>query len=521
MLKIYNTLTKKVEVFKPIKEGFVGFYSCGPTVYNFAHIGNFRSFVFYDLLKRYLKYKGYKVKHVMNITDVDDKTIRDSKKEGLSLKEFTEKYTKYFIEDLKSLNIELPDVMPKATEHINEMIDLIKKLIDKGLAYKASDGSTYYDVSKFKDYGKLSGIKVENLKAGARVSQDEYSKDEVHDFALWKAYSEEDGDVYWETELGKGRPGWHIECSAMSMKYLGETFDIHSGGIDLVFPHHENEIAQSEGATGKKFVNYWVHCEFLKVNGKKMSKSLGNFYTLRDILKKGYDPIAVRFLLLSTHYRQQLNFTFEALKSAENTIEKLREFIRSLLEISLRNEEDKDKSNDKVEIKELIEKARTGFEQAMDNDLNISEALASIFEFVNEINKRIMKNEINKEEAKMILDFMFKIDSVLGLKLNEVKPREVIKEELVVEKEKLNDEITRLLNKLDELSNLSGLEKKGISKEEKEAIVEENIKKLLMIRNYLRRIKDFDNADRIRSELLKKNIVLSDTPEGTKWSIKN
>ncbi len=488
MLKLYNTLTRKVEVFKPIKPGFVGMYSCGPTVYNFAHIGNFRSFVFYDLLKRYLQYKGFKVKHVMNITDVDDKTIRDSKKEGLSLKKFTEKYTKYFIEDLQTLNIKLPDVMPKATEHIKEMVFLIKKLLEKGYAYKADDGSTYYNISKFKDYGKLSGINTAELKAGARVKQDEYNKENVQDFALWKAYSKEDGDVYWDTELGRGRPGWHIECSAMSMKYLGETFDIHTGGIDLVFPHHENEIAQSEAATGKKFVNYWIHCEFLKVDGKKMSKSLGNFYTLRDVLNRGYNPLAIRLLLLATHYRQQLNFTFKALESAERTLEKIQEFIRNILDVISDNKSTK--TNE--EVTRIVESTRRDFEEAMDDDLNISKALASIFDFMTRVNKMIARAELSSKDAQLVYDFMLKIDNVLGLKLNELKPREKIKEEMEIK----NDDIIKTL-----LENLN----------------EENIKKLIMIRNYLRNTKKFELADSIRSELSKRGILLSDTKEGTKW----
>ncbi len=488
MLKIYNTLTRKVEEFKPLHDKEVGFYSCGPTVYNFAHIGNFRSFIFYDLIKRYLKFRGFKVKHVMNITDVDDKTIRDSKKEGVSLKEFTERYTKYFIEDLKTLNIELPDVMPKATEHINDMVNLVQRLIDKGYAYKGEDGSIYYDISKFKDYGKLSGMRINDLKVGARVKQDEYAKNQAQDFALWKAYSKEDGNVFWETPIGKGRPGWHIECSAMSMKYLGESFDLHSGGVDLIFPHHENEIAQSEAATGKQFVKYWVHPEFLQVNGKKMSKSLGNFFTLRDLLKKGYDPMAIRYLLLSTHYRQQLNFTDQGLKSAENTINKLREFMKSLLRINEEGELSE-------EVKELIQDARNKFIENMDNDLHISEALASIFNFINQINKLIMNGKLTKKDADEVRKFMIQIDSVLGLKLKDVKAKEVIKEEV----ESSEKEISSLLSDL----------------------TDDNIDKLVKIRNFYKRRKKFDIADKIRSELSKHNIKLVDTKEGSTWEKTN
>ncbi len=484
MLKIYNTLTKKVEEFKPLHDKEVGFYSCGPTVYNFAHIGNFRSFIFYDLIKRYLKFRGFKVKHVMNITDVDDKTIRDSKKEGVSLKEFTERYTKYFIEDLKTLNIELPDVMPKATEHIKDMISLIQKLIDKGYAYKGEDGSIYYDISKFKDYGKLSGMRINDLKAGARVKQDEYAKNQAQDFALWKAYSKEDGNVFWETPIGKGRPGWHIECSVMSMKYLGESFDLHSGGVDLIFPHHENEIAQSEAATGKQFVRYWVHPEFLQVNGKKMSKSLGNFFTLRDLLKKGYDPMAIRYLLISTHYRQQLNFTDQGLESAENTITKLREFMKSLLRINKKGE----LSN---EVKELIRDTMDKFIESMDNDLHISEALASIFSFINKINKLILEGKLTKKDADEVKSFMIKIDSVLGLKLKDVKANEVITGEVEASEDKINTLLSDL--------------------------TDENINELVRIRNFYKRKKNFDMADKIRSELSKHKIKLVDTREGSTW----
>jgi len=288
-LRFFNTITRKKEEFVSIEPGKVGMYTCGPTVYDYAHIGNFRTYMFEDLLRRYLEYKGYEVTQVMNITDVDDKTIAGSRAKKVSLSEYTKKYIDAFFDDLDTLNIERADFYPEATTHIKEMVELVKKLLDKGFAYR-SDGDIYFKLSSFKDYGKLSKMKLENLKIGARVGKDEYEKEEASDFALWKGWDEKDGDVFWETEIGKGRPGWHIECSAMSMKYLGEHFDIHTGGIDNMFPHHENEIAQSESATGKKFVNFWLHSLHLIVEGKKMSKSLGNIYTLRDILEKGYNP---------------------------------------------------------------------------------------------------------------------------------------------------------------------------------------------------------------------------------------
>lgn len=395
MLKVYNTLTKKIEEFKPIKDKTVGIYSCGPTVYNYVHIGNLRAFLFYDLLRRYLKYKGFKVKQVMNITDVDDKTIKGAKAEKTSLNKFTRKYEKIFFEDLKKLNVEKFEKYPRATEHINEMVEIIETLLKKGIAYKAEDG-IYFSVAKFKDYGELPGIKLKQIEAGVRIKKDEYEKEEAHDFALWKFWDEDDGDVFWETKIGKGRPGWHIECSAMSTKYLGETFDIHTGGIDLVFPHHQNEIAQSEAYSGKKFVNYWMHNEHLMVDGKKMSKSLGNLYTLNDLEAKGYDPVTIRYELIASNYRQRTNFTFEGLKASKAAVEKLINFI----DLAKNKEDGKG-------VKEIIEKAKKEFEEAMDEDLNISKALAVIFEFVKEANKI----GAGKKAYKTIMDF----DKVLGV----------------------------------------------------------------------------------------------------------
>lgn len=308
-LKLYNTLTRKKDVFKPLKKNKVGMYVCGPTIYNYVHIGNLRAYVFADILRRFLKESNYKIKEVMNLTDVDDKTIKQSQKDGKNLREFTEKYEKTFLEDIKKMNIEKPEILPRATNNIKQMVSLIKKLLEKGIAYKAKDG-IYFSIQKFKDYGKLSKIKTKNLKEGAsnRVLKDEYNKDNANDFVLWKFYDKKDENVFWNTKLGKGRPGWHIECSVMSMRYLGKSFDIHLGGVDLIFPHHENEIAQSEAATGKKFVNYWMHNEWILVNGQKMSKSLNNFYKLSDITKEGYSPFDLRYLYLLTHYRKPLNF---------------------------------------------------------------------------------------------------------------------------------------------------------------------------------------------------------------------
>jgi cysteinyl-tRNA synthetase len=418
MIKLFNTLTRKKEELKTVEPGVVRIYSCGPTVYNVVHIGNLRAFISADILRRWLKYRNYKLMHVMNITDVDDKTIRDSQKEGVSLKEFTDRYTKLFFEDLKALNIQPVEYYPRATECIDGMVKLIQTLLDKGIAYKSDDGSIYYDISKFKDYGKLAHLDLSELKAGARVKHDSYEKKNIADFALWKAWDENDGDVFWETPIGKGRPGWHIECSVMSMKNLGETIDIHTGGIDLVFPHHQNEIAQSEGATGKPFVKYWVHNEHLIVEGKKMSKSLGNFFTLRDLINKGYSSKAIRWVLMSTHYRKKLDFTFQDLDAAKKTLMNLQDFMFKL--------DHADGSGASAD--NLMKKAQKEFEDAMDDDLNISQAQASMFEFIHEINKLINEKNLSKEDAQKVKGLMMKFDQVFGV-LEEEKqkiPEEVL-----------------------------------------------------------------------------------------------
>ena len=460
MLKIYNTLTRKKELFKPIKEKQVSLYTCGPTVYNYAHIGNFRSYIFGDILKRYLAYKGYKVRHVMNITDVDDKTIANSRKEGISLKDFTGKYEKFFFEDLKALNIEPADEFPRATNYIPEMVSIIKKLMKEGLAYKAHDG-IYFSISKCKGYGKLAQLGKTKLIAGKRVRSDEYDKESVQDFALWKFLDSGDGDVFWDTEIGKGRPGWHIECSAMSSSLLGQPIDIHTGGIDLVFPHHQNEIVQSEGAFSKKFVNYWMHCAHLIVDGKKMSKSLGNFYTLRDLLDKGLNQRAIRYLLLSVQYRQQLNFSFGEVKAVTKTVELLVDFVSRLREVK-----NKGKSGN---VDKLIERSIGEFEAAMDDDLNVSEALASVFYLVKESNKLMANNKLNVIEAQKLVKAIEKIDSVLGI--------------LQDDKQSIDNEIEELIKK----------------------------------REAARKSGNFSESDRIRFLLKQKNIILEDTKDGVRW----
>ncbi|AKM78673.1 TPA: cysteine--tRNA ligase [Candidatus Wolfebacteria bacterium] len=407
MLKIYDPITKVLREFEPIDPEKVGIYGCGPTVYNYVHLGNLRAYVFVDLLKRYLKYSGYDVRHVMNITDVDDKTIKGRREAGESLKVFTERYLAGFLEDLEKMNIELPDVMPKATDHIEEMVSLIETLEEKGYAYRA-DGSVYFRIAKFPDYGELVGLEKQQLKENAdgRLNDaDEYGKEDAKDFVLWKGYREEDGDVYWETRIGKGRPGWHIECSAMAMKYLGESFDIHCGGIDLMFPHHVNEIAQSEAATGKKFVNYWMHNAHVIVDGQKMSKSLGNFYTLRDIMEKGHDPLLLRIMLLKTHYRNVFDFGLDGFEEVRTIADRFVQFMLSIDNVT-------NIEYNEVDIDALIAEYRGNVIDALDDDLNISAAFASLFDLMNEINKYM--DVLNTEQAKNVKMFMLEIDEVLG-----------------------------------------------------------------------------------------------------------
>ena len=461
-LHFFNTLTRQKENFKPITKNEVRMYTCGPTVYDYAHIGNFRAFLFEDLLKRWLKYRGYKVTHVMNLTDVDDKTIKGSQTQHIPLKQYTEFYAKAFFEDAAILNIEPADYYPRATEHIQEMVSLIQTLLAKSYAYKGEDGSIYFAINKFPNYGKLSKIKTRDLKTGTRVKVDEYAKEEAQDFALWKAYTLEDGEVFWETPLGKGRPGWHVECSAMSMKYLGETFDIHCGGIDNMFPHHENEIAQSEAATGKQFVIYWLHNEHLQVEGQKMAKRFGNFYTLRDLLAKNCDPKAIRYLLLSTHYRQQFNFTFEGLEAAKGAIERLTNLMRRL--------KDSNGKGNGEKISQLIDKVQRCFGEAMDDDLNISVALASLFDFVRDVNNLLDNNELSKAEAEKVHALLTNFDNVLGVfgKFEvETLPQEAV---LLIEK-----------------------------------------------REQARKAKDWKTADEIRQQLKALGIVVEDTAQGVRW----
>lgn len=417
-LQFFNTLTRVKQVFKPLQEGIVHMYNCGPTVYNYAHIGNFRAYVCSDILKRYLLYKGYKVLQVMNITDVEDKIIKRCNEEKISLSALTGRYMDAFFEDLDILRILRADHFPKATEHIPQMIALIETLLKKEIAYKSEDG-IYFDIRKFAGYGKLSHIKLEETQAGAgkRVAADQYEKEHAQDFALWKFWDAEDGEIVWQAPFGKGRPGWHIECSAMSMKYLGQQFDIHTGGIDLIFPHHENEIAQSEAATGKLFVQFWLHNDYILVDGKKMSKSLGNFYTLRDLLAKGYKPLAIRYLLLSSHYRQQLNFTLAGIDAASQAVQRYQECYDRMKAVSEEKEEKKrnGKDEENTDVDVLIADASAAFEEALDDDLEIAPALGAVFDFIHAVNKLHDEKPLGKKDCHKVLVFFEDVDRVLGL----------------------------------------------------------------------------------------------------------
>jgi cysteinyl-tRNA synthetase len=464
MLQLYNTMTRKKENFRPIEKGRVRLYSCGLTVYDYAHVGNLRAYVFVDLLKRWLEYRGFEVKHVMNFTDVDDKTIRGTRREGVSLRQYTQKYIDAFLDDLRRLNIKRAQITPRATEHVDDIVKLTEILMEKGYGYRSGDGSIYYDISKFKDYGKLSKMKLKELKAGARVKVDEYAKDQACDFALWKAWDPDDGEVLWETRLGRGRPGWHIECSAMAMKYLGETLDIHTGGVDNIFPHHENEIAQSEAATEKRFVNYWLHNEHLLVKGERMGKSMRNFSTLRDLIRMGCGPLTVRYFLLSTHYRRQFNFSLDGVDAAKNALDRLHDFVGRLESVD---------SVGGSEAEGLVEKARADFENAMDDDLDISKALAAVFNLVKDVNKMIDKGGLGENGAQKVKSLLVEFDSVLGV--------------------------------------LGGFWR------QKHEELPEEIQELIKKREEARRASDWRTSDAIRSKLREMGIVLEDTPEGVRW----
>jgi cysteinyl-tRNA synthetase len=476
-IQLHNTLSGKLEPFVPQEPGEVRMYTCGPTVYDYAHIGNYRTFVFQDILRRFLKLRGFQLKHVMNLTDVDDRIIANAAAAGKNIREYTETFAQAFFDDCQALSIEAPEHWIRATDHIDDMVQLIQRLQEKTFTYP-SEGSIYYRIAKFPNYGKLSKIDLTGIQPGARVDNDRYEKESARDFALWKA--PKSGEHFWETAIGPGRPGWHIECSAMAMKYLGETLDIHAGGIDLAFPHHENEIAQSEAATGKPFVRYWLHAEHLLVEGEKMSKSLGNFLTLRDLFARGYRPSALRFALASVPYHKQLNFTFDGLTQATNSVERLRNFADRL-------HQGRFPAGKQKGMLERISRAHEEFDAGLSDNLNTARALAAVFDLVRDANTAMDKGEFRQGDVDATQQFLATFDAVFAV---------------------LEDNDAQKLQALGYGSAEAGLS-------------DTEIEKLIAERNGAKKIRDFATADRIRKELANGGIILEDAKDGSvRWKRK-
>jgi cysteinyl-tRNA synthetase len=476
-IRLRNSMSGKVEPFVPQKAGEVKMYTCGPTVYDFAHIGNFRTFVFQDVLRRFLKLRGLRMNHVMNLTDVDDRIIANSAAAGVSIRAYTDKYVQAFFADCKTMSVESPEHWIRATDNIDIMVTLIERLQKNTYTYQ-SEGSIYYRISKFKDYGKLSKIDLSGMQVNARVDNDRYEKESARDFALWKA--PKPGEQFWEAPIGPGRPGWHIECSAMAMKYLGETLDIHTGGIDLSFPHHENEIAQSEAATGKQFVRYWMHAEHLLVEGEKMSKSAGNFFTLRDLFAKGYKPSALRFALCSVPYRRQLNFTFDGLQQATSSVERLRNFAARLMT-------EKFPAGKQSTMTSRIAQAADDFDAGLSDDLNTAQALAAMYDFVREANIAMDQGEFLQSDVAPAQEFLASFDKVFAF---------------------VED------NDTEKLKNL-GYDAGG------DFLNDTDIEKLVAERQAARQRRDFAEADEIRKALSDHGIILEDAKDGSvRWKRK-
>jgi cysteinyl-tRNA synthetase len=487
-LRLYNTLSGKIEEFHPVQGNEVRMYACGPTVYDYGHIGNFRTFVAVDILRRFLLQSGFSVRHVMNITDVDDKIIRNSAQEGVSVKQYTAKYEKAFLEDSATLNIEQP-VLARATDHIAEMARFVGELEKKGFAYRTEDGSYYFRIAKFPGYGKLSKKDFAGMEDGARVDVDEYEKDNARDFALWKA--PKPGEAYWESSIGRGRPGWHIECSAMSMEELGETFDLHAGGEDLIFPHHENEIAQSEALTGKLFVRFWFHARFLLVEGEKMSKSAGNFFTLRDLALKGYKPSAIRLLLASVPYRHQLNFTFDGLKQMASNVDKLRNF-----QLRLKTGQFPSGASDATLARETVERLTS----ALEDDLNTAQALAAVFEMVRKANVMIDGGQIKRDDVAPFLAALEKFDEIFAVLRDDDAP----KMKAILEWAKAEGREKDVSPEL-----LESVGTQSVS----DAEVEEKIAEM----EAARRARNFQASDAIRAELTSAGLLVEITKDGVRW----
>ncbi len=493
-LELFNTLSGKVEDFHPLDDNLVRMYACGPTVYDYGHIGNFRTFIVVDTLRRFLKQSGYKLKHVMNITDVDDKIIRNAARDGVSVQEYTKKYRQAFLEDADALNIEHPELLVNATDHITEMARFIALLVEKGYAYRTDDGSYYFRIAKFPEYGKLSKKDFAGMTDGARVDVDEYDKDTARDFALWKA--PKPGEAFWETEIGPGRPGWHIECSTMSMKYLGESFDIHLGGEDLIFPHHENEIAQSEAMSGKPFVHVWVHSRFLLVEGEKMAKSAGNFFTVRDLILMGHKPSSIRFLLMSVPYRKQLNFTFDGLTQAANSVERLRNF-------KLRLESSQFPEGNNEAIAAIARKTSDEITAALNDDLNTARALGAVFDMVRDVNAAADAGDVRKGDVPALLGTLQQFEEIFAV----LKDDDAAKVRATVEwakKEGLADKISAETAELAKAATLS----------------EDQIEQLVAEHSRARKARDFARSDAIRAQLADNGIILENTKDGVRWKRK-
>jgi cysteinyl-tRNA synthetase len=489
-LRLYNTMSSKVEEFRPLTGNEVRMYACGPTVYDYGHIGNFRTFVAVDILRRFLRQSGYQVRHVMNITDVDDKIIRNAARDGVKVQQYTARYEKAFLEDSALIGIEQP-ILVKATEHIAKMAEFVSRLVEKGLAYRTDDGSYYFRIAKFTEYGKLSKKDFGGMLDGARVDVDEYDKDSARDFALWKAHKP--GETSWESAIGPGRPGWHLECSVMSMQELGETFDLHAGGEDLIFPHHENEIAQSESLTGKTFAHFWFHARFLLVEGEKMSKSLGNFFTLRDLVLKGYRPSSIRYLLASVPYRHQLNFTFDGLKQAAISVERLRNF-----RVRLATGTFPDGASNNMQS--LADDTAQRMRAALEDDLNTAQAQAAIFDMVRRANAAFDAGEIKKDDAQLLLAALDKFDEIFAV---------------------LNDDDGPRMKQVFYWAPTEGREK-DISEELREAVrsgklSDADIEKRVADMEAARRARDFKASDAIRAQLTDAGVIIEITKEGVRW----
>jgi cysteinyl-tRNA synthetase len=488
--RLFNTLSGKVEEFQPIQDKQVRMYACGPTVYDYGHIGNFRTFIAVDILRRFLRQSGYEVRHVMNITDVDDKIIRNAAQAGVPLKQFTSKYETAFLEDASALNIEQPELV-HATDHIPEMADFIAKLVEKGFAYRTDDGSYYFRIAKFPEYGKLSKKDFAGMEDGARVDVDEYEKDSARDFALWKA--PKPGETSWESKIGQGRPGWHIECSVMSMGELGDSFDLHAGGEDLIFPHHENEIAQSEAATGRPFVKFWFHARFLLVEGEKMSKSLGNFFTLRDLVLKGHKPSSIRYLLASVPYRHQLNFTFGGLQQAAASVERLRNFRQRLLT-------GKFPAGSDLNLTTLANDSSQGVREALNEDLNTAQAQAAIFDMVRVANAAIDSGEMKQGDVQPLLSTLDQFDEIFGV----LKDDDAAKMQRIADWAKSESREKEISPEL-----MDALRSNALSDEQVNQKIEEM--------KAARAAKNFATSDAIRAELTANGILIEQTKEGVRW----